>query len=46
MHESAHTCSSLAVLLTELRYPVTGSGDEVTGNGDGNADKVGYKEGL
>ena len=32
--------SSLAVFLTELHYPVTGSGDEVTGNGDGHTKEI------
>ena len=44
--ECLRTCSSLPVFLTELHYPVTGCGDEVTGDGDGHTDKVRYKEGL
>ena len=34
------------MFLTELRYPVTGSGNEVFGNGDCDANKVVHKEGL
>ena len=32
--------SSLAVFLTELHYPVTGSSDQVTGNGDGHTKEI------
>ena len=28
------------MFLTELHYPVTGSGNEVFGNGDGNTEEV------
>ena len=41
-----HTSFSLPVFLTELCYPVTGSGDEVAGSGDGHTDKIWSKEGL
>lgn len=34
------------VLLTELHYPVTGSGNEVTGNGDGHTKEIVIPETL